>query len=98
MTQASPQVGNIKPPLSPYLVLVIAIVVPGFGQAINNAPLRGVLMVCFMFILGMVTYQMAAPNISLMGHLAGGLFIYAFSVMDAYYWAKYRMVLFNRKS
>jgi len=96
MTQASSHVGNTKPPLSPYLVLAIAIVLPGFGQGINNSPLRGLLMVCFMFILGMVTYQMAAPNVSLIGHLAGSIFIYAFSVMDAYYWAKYRMVLFKR--
>jgi hypothetical protein len=92
---ASPA-ANIKPPLSPYLVLLVAIVLPGMGQALNNTPLRGLLMVLFMVILGLITYQVADPQVSVIGHFAGGIFIYAISVMDAYYWAKVRSELFHR--
>lgn len=91
---ASPA-ANLKPPLSPYLVLLVAIVLPGVGQALNNTPLRGLLMVLFMVILGLITYQVADPQVSVIGHFAGGLFIYAISVMDAYYWAKVRSALFH---
>jgi hypothetical protein len=31
----------------------------------------------------------------MVGKLAGGIFIYALSIMDAYYWAKYRWELFK---
>lgn len=80
----------IKPPLAPILVLVIAILLPGMGQVINNTPIKGLIMISFMFIFGMITFNLAQPHISMVGKLAGGIFIYALSVMDAYYWAKYR--------
>ena len=86
----------LKPPLSPYLILLLAIFLPGLGQALNNTPVRGLLMILFMVILGLITYQVAAPQVSIVGHFAGGLFIYAISVMDAYYWAKVRSELFHR--
>lgn len=87
---------NIKPPLAPKLVLAIAIVLPGMGQLLNNSPTRGLLMVSFMFILGYMTSQVADPHVSMVGRYAGGFFVYAISVMDAYYWAKYRLNLFNQ--
>jgi len=87
---------SLKPPLSPYVIILIAIFLPGMGQALNNTPLRGLLMILFMVILGLITYQVAASQVSLIGHFAGGLFVYAISVMDAYYWARVRSELFNR--
>jgi hypothetical protein len=80
----------LKPPLHPYWVLLIALVLPGVGQVVNNTPSRGLMMLFFMLMLGVVTFNMAGPEISVIGKFAGGLFIYALSVMDAYYWARYR--------
>jgi hypothetical protein len=88
---------NIKPPLSPYVVLLAALFLPGMGQVLNNTPLRGLLMIGFMVILGLITYQVADPQVSIVGRFAGGLFIYAISVMDAYYWAKVRRELFRHR-
>lgn len=79
-----------RPPLHPLLVLAVAIVLPGMGQVLNGAWSRGLMMLFFMLMLGVITYQLAAPGISLVGQFAGGLFVYAVSVMDAYYWARYR--------
>ncbi len=87
----------LKQPMSPKLVLLIAILLPGMGQVINNAPKRGFFMACFMIILGLITFNLSQPNISMVGRLAGGIFIYAISIMDAYYWAKYRTELFKTK-
>ncbi|MEO7344792.1 MAG: hypothetical protein ABIU85_08140 [Methylotenera sp.] len=85
----------LQQPMNPKLVLLIAILLPGMGQVINNAPKRGFFMACFMIILGLITFNLSQPNISMVGRLAGGIFIYAISIMDAYYWAKYRTELFK---
>lgn len=86
---------QLKPPLSPRVVLLIAILLPGMGQVINNTSLRGFFMACFMIIFGLITFNLAQPNISLVGKLSGGIFVYAISVMDAYYWARYRSEIFR---
>ena len=88
---------NIQKPLDPKLVLFIAILLPGMGQVLNNAPKRGFFMACFMIILGLITFNLAQPHISMVGRLAGGIFIYAISILDAYYWAKYRLEVFSRE-
>ncbi len=88
---------NIKAPLAPMWVLLTAILLPGMGQVINNTPVKGLVMICFMVILGMITFNLAQPHISMVGKLAGGIFIYALSILDAYYWAKYRWERFKIK-
>ena len=90
------EVKPIKAPLAPILVLLIAILLPGMGQVINNTPIKGLVMLSFMLILGLITFNLAQPHISMVGKLAGGVFIYAISIMDAYYWAKYRSEMFER--
>ena len=94
-TPKKTKVEEIKPPLDPKWVLLISILLPGVGQLLNNTPVKGLVMVCFMVILGLITFNLAQPQISMVGKLAGGIFIYALSVMDAYYWAKYRWERFK---
>lgn len=86
---------TLQKPLDAKLVLLVAIFLPGMGQVINNAPKRGFFMACFMIILGLITFNLAQPHISMVGKLSGGIFIYAISILDAYYWAKYRMEIFS---
>jgi len=95
MTQVSEQLKQKKAPLSPYLVLLVAIVLPGMGQVLNNAALRGLIMLGFMMMLGVLTYQVAGSEVSVVGKFAGGIFIYSVMIFDAYYWAKYRELVFN---
>jgi hypothetical protein len=76
----------------------VALMFPGMGQVLNNTPLRGLIMLFFMFCLGMITYQLTTPDHSLVGRFAGGLFIYAISVMDAYKWARVRETVFAAKN
>ena len=85
-----------KPPFHPYLVLAIALVLPGVGQVVNNQANRSLLFVFTMIALGYVTYHLSTPQISLVGRYAGGLFIYALSLMDAYKWARIRWVIFHQ--
>ena len=85
-------------PLNPKWVLLVAILLPGMGQVLNNTPQRGFYMVSFMVILGLITFNLAEPHISMTGRLSGGIFIYAISIMDAYYWAKYRTEIYKRSN
>jgi hypothetical protein len=77
-------------------VLLIAILLPGVGQVINNTPARGMMMVFFMLSLGWITWHLTTPEHSFAGRYAGALFIYAIAVMDAYRWGRYRWEFFHR--
>ena len=80
----------MKTPLNPYLVLLIAGVLPGCGQVVNKQPMRGLMFVFFTLLLGAFTLKTAAADVSMVGKLAGGIFVYAMSVLDAYQGARVR--------
>lgn len=77
-------------PLHPLLVLAVAVLLPGMGQVLNGMLLRAWVMLFFALSLGVVTYRLTTPEHSFVGRHAGGFFIYAIMVMDAYLWARYR--------
>ncbi|MEO8243168.1 MAG: hypothetical protein ABI832_12740 [bacterium] len=80
-------------PINPYVVLVSAIILPGSGQVWNRLPFRGLTFLFFMVLLGAFTVVTAGPEISLVGKLSGGLFVYAISIFDAYKTARMRQAL-----
>lgn len=82
--------GRSRRPMNPYIVLVVAIVLPGVGQVINNTPLRGLIMVFFMIVGAWICFHTTTPEHSFLGRYAGGWFIYAMSILDAYRWARHR--------
>jgi uncharacterized membrane protein YkvI len=85
-------------PIRPGLVLLAAILLPGFGHTLCGFRYRGLAMQMFMIVLGLITWHLTTPQQSLIGRLAGGLFIYAISIMDAYRLAKLRWDAFQRQA
>ena len=85
----------MKTPPNPYLVLGLAIILPGVGQVANRQPLRGLIFLFFMLLLGAFTLKTAAPDVSIIGKLAGGLFVYAMSLLDAYKVARIRRTVWQ---
>lgn len=77
-------------PVNPYLVLLLAIVLPGMGHVAAGMPSRGLVFVFFILLLGWTTFHLTTPDQSLIARYAGGLFIYAISITDAYKWARLR--------
>lgn len=75
-------------PKSPYLVLAAAILLPGTGHVLNGMPHRGLTFLFFIIVLGWATSKIAPPQASFIGHYAGGLFVYALSIIDAYQQAR----------
>src|SRR5262245_17967473 len=86
----------VKPPLHPYWVMLIAVLLPGVGQLINNTPKRAIMFIFFIMMAGWVTLHLAPPQASFVGRYAGGFFVYAISIMDAYRWARYRWAFFHQ--
>jgi NADH:ubiquinone oxidoreductase subunit 6 (subunit J) len=68
----------------PFLVLGVAIVLPGMGHVLNRTPVRGLLFLFYIILLGTITYHLTTPDHSFLGRYAGGIFVYAISIMDAY--------------
>lgn len=81
---------SARRPVSPYLVLAAAILLPGSGHVLCGRSRRGLIMQLFMIVLGFVTWQLAPPQASIVGRLSGGLFVYALSITDAYAAARLR--------
>ena len=79
-----------RAPLNPYLVLAIAAVLPGMGHVVSGAVRRGMMLQLFMIAGAFVTWHLATAGASLAGKLAGGLFVYAMSLPEAYRLARLR--------
>lgn len=71
-------------PLSPYAILALAIALPGSGHVFSGVPARGLQFLFFMIIIGWATSKVAPDQASFLGRYAGGFFIYALSIIDAY--------------
>jgi hypothetical protein len=85
----------MKRPLHPYVVLTIAILLPGFGYVVCGRPRRGLTLQLFMISLAFITWHLSAPERSLIGRLAGGVFIYALSLPDVYRIARIRWTTYH---
>ena len=74
----------MKKPLHPWAVLAIAVVLPGVGHVASRQPVRGLIFLFFIILLGAFTVKTASPDVSVVGKYAGGLFVWAMSILDAY--------------
>ncbi|NSL71658.1 hypothetical protein [Hyphomicrobium sulfonivorans] len=79
-----------KRPINPYIVLALAIVLPGAGHVALGLPQRGFGFAFFSLLLALATWHTAGPEISFIGRSAGGLFVWALSIPDAYRIARLR--------
>ncbi len=79
-----------RPPISPHLALAVAAVLPGCGHVLIGEQRRGATFLFFTLLLGAVTWQLTTPEQSLVGRYAGGLFVHALSLTDAYRLARLR--------
>jgi len=70
--------------IHPYLVLLLAIVLPGAGHVAVGQPQRGLGFAFFTLLMTAVTWMTTTPAQSFIGRVSGGLFIWALSIPDAY--------------
>jgi hypothetical protein len=86
-----------RKPLNPYLVLAIAIVLPGMGHVAVGQPQRGFMFAMFTLLLALLTWHIAPPDRSFIGRTAIGLFVWALSIPDAYRIARVNWEVWKRK-
>lgn len=79
---------DTKKPVNPRLVLLAAIMIPGAGHLLLGKQVRGAYFLFFSIVLGWLTTKIAPEQASFIGRHAGGFFIYALSLPDAYRIAK----------
>lgn len=77
----------VRPPL---LIGLVAVLLPGVGQVLNQQPQRGLTFLFFMLLGGWISFNLTTAGHSAVGRFAGGIFVYAMSVLDAYKWARVR--------
>lgn len=82
-----------RAPLRPWIVLLVAIVLPGCGQVLNHQPTRGLVFLFFMGLLGALTLATAGPEVSTIGRFAGAIFVQAMAIFDAYRAARLRRAI-----
>jgi hypothetical protein len=80
-------------PLNPHIVLFLAIILPGAGHVSIGEARRGLTFVLFAVLFAIVTYMTTTPSQSFIGRHAGGLFIWALSIPDAYRRARMNQLL-----
>jgi hypothetical protein len=87
----------VAKPINPYLVLVLATVLPGAGHVALRDAARGLAFAFFVVFFSVITYMTTPPDRSFIGRHAGGIFVWALSIPDAYRRARIRTVM-ARKS
>jgi hypothetical protein len=87
----------VRKPISPYLVLALATLLPGAGHVAVGHPARGLTYIFFIALFGALTYATTTPDYSFLGRHAGGLFVWALSIPDAYRIAKMRAEMARHK-
>lgn len=73
-----------KAPPHPYLVLLMAIILPGGGHVLVGQPQRGFGYAFFSLLLALFCWHATTPEHSFVGRSAAGLFVWALSIPDAY--------------
>ena len=74
----------MKRPLNPYLVLALAIVLPGGGHVAVGQAQRGLVFAFFTLLFMVLSYLTTTPEHSFLGRLGGGLFVWALSLTVGY--------------
>ena len=87
-----------RPPINPYVVLVVATLLPGAGHILVGQPQRGLGFAFFSLLLALLSWNTTTPDHSFIGRAAGGLFVWALSIPDAYRIARFQHETWKKKN
>lgn len=70
--------------LHPWVIMIFSLLVPGSGHVLLGRPVRGLLLVLWMFFFGYITFHLTTKDISIIGRLSGGFAIWVVSIFEIY--------------
>jgi Na+/proline symporter len=88
----------MRAPWHPYLVLVLALLLPGAGHVAVGHAQRGLGFAFFALLLAALCWFTTTPDQSFIGRAAGGFFVWALSIPDAYSIARLNYERWRRAS
>lgn len=71
-------------------VLLASILVPGSGHVLLGNTQRGLTFLFFIVLFGWLSHKLMPETASIVGRNIGAVFVYGFSVIDAYRTARFR--------
>lgn len=86
-----------RTPWHPYAILALATVLPGAGHVALGLPYRGLGFAFFALLMALFSWHTTTPEHSFVGRAAGGLFVWALSIPDAYKIARLQYELWRRR-
>lgn len=69
--------------MHPLIPVILAVLVPGSGHVALGKPARGLIFVFWIVFFGALTDKLAGPEASFAGRYAGGIAVWAISVVEA---------------
>lgn len=67
-----------------WILVFLTMLVPGSGYVLIGKPIRGLIMLMWMFVFGYITMQLTNESISFIGRLSGGFAVWAISITEIY--------------
>lgn len=65
-----------------FIIVISAMIVPGSGYVILGKPMRGFLIICWMFVFGYITFNLTTEQISLVGRFSGAFAVWILSILE----------------
>ena len=84
-------------PVNPKAILALAILLPGVGHVALGQPQRGFGFAFFSILFALLCWHTTTPETSFIGRTAGGLFVWALSIPDAYRIARERFAVWHHQ-
>jgi hypothetical protein len=74
-----------------WLLIIVAIIIPGSGYVIMGKSVRGLLMLMWMFVFAFITYHLTDTSIPFPVRLSGGFIIWILTVVETWKSGKRRL-------
>jgi hypothetical protein len=82
---------SIDSKLKLWILVILAVIIPGSGYVFTGKATRGLLMLMWMFVFAFITFRLTDDSITYIGRLSGGLAVWTLSVVEVYRIGKRRL-------
>ena len=74
-----------------WILVLLAVIIPGSGYVITGKSVRGLLMLMWMFIFAFITYHLTDRSIPVLVRFSGGYIVWILSVIETWKAGKKRL-------